>query len=320
MQSTFRILKLTGLREHLLDLNTGDELWSRKRFVRSGDRHAHDAHAMIHMGPEVIYRYGERKTDIEVFDVRTGAWLYSLPSIVDFAPVSRVKVHCIAGRDIIFAIKDYNIVRLIDPKNGSRLLDIEIAFWLDTEVVVSSRPNESAFALISQVDVDDEQSKLTKIRKFASDADGNFIDQGVEVIDLTEISRGANHEAVAIDPFRNFAVAPQCRRGCPYIWTINPSSTEIKIPDGHDNTGEIIGRVVSLGDKQALGRLFPKGVGCCNRYVLSIKWNRLYVFCIDIGIDIMSFEFNNSWTVYNFGFQHLPSRLTGIQDEVSQTF
>lgn len=285
--------------------------------MTNGER---NAHATIHMGPEVIYRYGESNTDIELYDFQTDTWLYSLPSIVDFAPVSAIEVHRIAGRDIIFAIKDWNIVQLIDPKNGSRLLEVEIAFWLDTEVVVSSRPNESAFALISQVDDDDEESKLTKIHKFASDADGKFIDQGVEVIDLTEISKGTNHEAVAIDPFRHFAVAPQCGHGCPYIWTIKPSSTEIKIPDYYDETGEIIARIVSLGDKQELGQLFPEGVGCCNQYMLSIKWNRLHVFCIDIEIDIMSFEFGNSWTVYNFGFQHLPSRLTGIQDEVGQTF
>lgn len=129
------------------------------------------------MGPEVIYRYGENATDIELYDVRAGTWLYSLPSLVGLAPVSGIEVHRIAGRDIIFAIEDYGILQLIDPKNGRRLLEIEIDFWLNTEVVVSCRPNESAFALISQVDVDDEESKLTKIHKFASDADGNFVDQ-----------------------------------------------------------------------------------------------------------------------------------------------
>lgn len=286
-------------------------------FLTNVQRHAD---TMIHMGPEVIYRYGENATDIELYDVRAGTWLYSLPSLVGLAPVSGIEVHRIAGRDIIFAIEDYGILQLIDPKNGRRLLEIEIDFWLNTEVVVSCRPNESAFALISQVDVDDEKLRLTKIHKFASDAHGNFIDQGVEVLDLTEILDGENHGAVAIDPFGYFAVAPQYGRGCPYIWTLNPTTTEIKIPDSYGETRDIVATSVCLGDKRELGRLFPEGVAHCSQYMLSIKWNRLHVFCINIVVDSMSLERRHSWTVYNFGFQHLPSGLTGIQDEGGQTF
>ncbi|RDW92760.1 uncharacterized protein DSM5745_00082 [Aspergillus mulundensis] len=198
-------------REHVFHLETGKELWVKQRDEESGRPYP------IAMGMDRLYLYhNNTRRGVDTYDLRTGTLLASQPSCLPDADIDnrQTRIWRLGGRDVLVALSVVNVhawhidalIHFIDPDQGRTIDTILFRHHvgLDPRAVkvrVSSRLNEFAFALVSEVC--DEEMFLLKIQTFDYDfATGKFVKRGSsEWFDLTDLDIKPA-DLLDYDPFR----------------------------------------------------------------------------------------------------------------------
>ncbi|RDW92759.1 uncharacterized protein DSM5745_00081 [Aspergillus mulundensis] len=228
---TRRVLQISYM-EHVFDLETGKELWSKEVLCYpTTDRSNpwHTLHLPAAIGWERLYRPTETGSVMEAYDLRTGALLYSIPWALGFTQkIDYTHVWRLQGREIIVVISVTSnqqppIARfhLIDAQIGHRIQLIEhkcsppvpgASAFHDPLFYASTRRGELSFAVVEEIDHPTPRLGKTHatIQIYDYDAPvGQFVARSPETLSLRGMGFGSWHFLNcrrAYDPFRRFLV------------------------------------------------------------------------------------------------------------------
>ncbi|RDW92766.1 uncharacterized protein DSM5745_00088 [Aspergillus mulundensis] len=206
--------------EYMAELETGKVLWSKPKptIAYGGGRNHH--WSPVATGWDRIYYYGDNNLDIQAFDLRTGALLYTRQEFVprkEFFSYSILQCWRLNGREVLVTYVKSNTrndggqeeckLCFVDPENGQTIQTIPfVKFRGPLDIKVSHRRNEPAFALLSYNSTGSHPG-VVKIQTFDYHrATGMFRQRGIEDIDLFAQGVYYNNE-IDCDPFRGIIVA-----------------------------------------------------------------------------------------------------------------
>ncbi|RDW92765.1 uncharacterized protein DSM5745_00087 [Aspergillus mulundensis] len=214
---------------YMLELETGNVLWSQPKSPTSA------LTIPIAMGWKRIYYYGPQTTDLEAYDLKTGALLYSRRSFFPKAlNIWHDQIWRVGGREVFVGISSEGkqdkgtmpvSMYLIDAESGAIIQVITfMQYWTPglrydplLTLKVSTRRNELAFAWVSY----NSARTLAMIHTFDYDrVNGEFVERGLEEIDLVAlgvIKRHGLRSRIDCDPFRGIIASANIDGGSVWI-------------------------------------------------------------------------------------------------------
>ncbi|RDW92758.1 uncharacterized protein DSM5745_00080 [Aspergillus mulundensis] len=148
-------------RDHLFELSTGKELWSRALTPNEDDARLRPSLSPLALGWEKFYRYGPKANTLEGYDLKTGDLLYTvaIPPEVYGVP-AKGRVWRLQGAEILVVVNHNptttgveSVLYLFNAQTGNLVQDIKFetpGLPLFYRLTPSSRSGELAFAVTEQ--------------------------------------------------------------------------------------------------------------------------------------------------------------------------